>query len=479
MWLKYSQLFRICLGILSMLGLHTLVHAQNLQKMNLQQCVEFAQMQNLQVQQAGYAISQNQLQYEQSKRNKLPNAQGSASYGYNYGFSVNPIDNQVVSSGLTSGNLSVNGGMPLYAGGQIQQTIRQNEVNVATAQMDLTQVKNNLALSVSQAYMQVLLSRELLENAKIQLNSTEEQLARTEKMIKAGSAAEMTRYALDAQYATEQLAIVNAQNNIDLAMLNLRQLLNIMPDVKFDIVVPDLTKFEPTNPAIVMDEVYRVAEHEQPNIKSADLRVRSAMHGIEIAKATRRPTLSAFLQTNTRFSSIAQRRTGEFFYQDQSIMINQTPVTISTKVPMFEKTPFFSQLSNNWGLGTGLSLNVPIYNRGQAINNIQLAELGLKNAQNAAAVQRQNLRQTIEQANLNLKVSYSNYIATQKQIEILSQTLYNVQKQLSLGAGNNTDFTLAKNNLNRANNDLIRAKYDCLFRLKILEFYEGKPMILE
>jgi outer membrane protein len=151
-------------------------------------------------------------------------------------------------------------------------------------------------------------------------------------------------------------------------------------------------------------------------------------------------------------------------------------VEFTSKYPLYEHQPFLSQLTRNWGLAAGLNLNVPLYTRGQIKTNIQLAEINIKNAQLNTELQKQSLRQSIERAYLDVKISYSNYMAILKQIEAQNKALQNIQKQLDFGVGNQTDFILSKNNFTRAQNDLIRAKYDFLFKQKILEFYEKGEM---
>lgn len=448
--------------------------AQNNEIWDLKRCIEYAQQENLQVAQSQWNIAQNTLQYEQSQRNLLPTASGSSSLNYNYGFSVNPTNNQVVTQGLTTGNFSVSGGLNLYSGGMLRNTIRQNEVNIAASQADMANLKNNIALNVAQAYLQVLVATELLENAKTQISSTKEQLARQDKLIAAGTVAEITRYVLESQQAVEETAIVSAENQILSAMLALRQSMNLAHDAKLEIAKPDLLNYIPEMTSYNLEEIYHISEGTQPIIKAADLRIRSSLIGINVAEGARKPTLSAFAQVNTRLSSAAFRASGESQLVTQTVFFNGSPVEFGTQQPIYEKMPFWVQIPRNFGSGVGLSLNVPIYTAGKNQTNVQLAEIGMKQAQVNSALQRQTLRQNIERAYLDLKTSYNNYQAVEKQIAITAKNMESIQKQIAAGIGNQTDFTVSKNNLNKANNDLVRAKYDFVWKQKILEFYAGK-----
>lgn len=452
------------------------LNAQSTEVWDLKRCIEYAQQENLQVAQSQWSIAQSTLQYEQSQRNRMPTSNGSSSLGYNYGFSVNPTNNQVVTQGLTTANFSVNGGLNLYSRGIVNNTILQNEVMVQATQADMAQLKNNIALNVAQAYLQVLVASELSENAKTQLSSTKEQLARQDKLIAAGTVAEITRYVLESQQAVEETAIVSAENQILSAMLVLRQAMNLPSEAKLEIAKPDLLNFIPELTVYNLDEIYRIAEGTQPVIKASDLRIRSSLIGISVAEGAKKPSLSAFAQINTRISSSAFRASGETQLVTQTVYFNGSPVEFGTQQPVFEKTPIYAQIPRNFGSGFGLSLNVPIYSAGKNETNMQLAEIGMKQAQVNSAIQRQALRQSIERAYLDLKTSYNNYQAVEKQIAITAKTMESIQKQIAAGVGNQTDFTVSKNNLNKANNDLIRAKYDFVLKQKVLEFYAGKPL---
>lgn len=452
--------------------------AQNNEIWDLKRCIEYAQQENLQVAQSQWNIAQNTLQYEQSQRDMLPTANGASSVNYNYGFSVNPTNNQVVIQGLTAGNFSASGSLNLYSGGMLRNTIRQNEVNIESSQADMANIKNNIALNVAQAYLQVLVATELLENAKTQISSTKEQLARQDKMISAGTVAEITRYVLESQQAVEETAIISAENQILSAMLALRQSMNLAHDAKLEIAKPDLLNYYPEMTSYNLEEIYHIAEGTQPVIKAADLRIRSSLIGINVAEGARKPTLSAFAQVNTRLSSFALP-IFETQWIPQTVLFNGQAVELSVEGAVLvgkKITPIFKQISDNFGSGIGLSLNVPIYTAGKNQTNVQLAEIGMKQAQVNSALQRQTLRQNIERAYLDLKISYNNYQAVEKQIAITAKNMESIQKQIAAGIGNQTDFTVSKNNLNKANNDLVRAKYDFVWKQKILEFYAGKAL---
>jgi outer membrane protein len=240
-----------------------------------------------------------------------------------------------------------------------------------------------------------------------------------------------------------------------------------------------------------VNDIYRIALGSQPNIRAAELRISSADYGIKVAKGDRIPSLGAGANVFTGYSSARDRITLNTSTVDinQEVVINDPPFNGNSYTVIFKDQPFTERVTSafpypdqvweNRNFGFGLNLNVPIYNRGFVTNNIQQAEIAMQQAKYNAQLQKQNLKQTIQQAYLDLKAGYSTFKATQKQIDALELTFSNTEKQFNLGILNSVDYLQAKNNLARAKNDLVRAKYDYIFRSKILDFYNGETITLD
>ena len=448
------------------------------QEMGMSSCILRAQANNLRIKQAALTVWQTDLQYKQAQRNWQPTASGDNSALYSQGFAINPATNSVSNQGQWSANFGASGSLLLLGGGQVRNSEIQSGLNVDAAKQDLAQINNDIALQVAQAYMNALFAEELLVNSRIQIQSTQKQLERTEKLIKAGASPEAAKYPLEAQIAAEEKNIVDGENQVSMAYLSLKQLMNVSPDSSFKIVRPDIQSFEP-QPVEVNTEIFASAEGAQPAVRAAQIRIRSAMIQTALADAARKPTLSAFAQINTRLSSLAQRPTDSVYFSESPILFNGQVATVGFPNFVYEKTPFFTQLSRNFGSSFGLSLNIPIYSRKQNITNMQLAEVGVQNAKLNDEIQRQTLRQSIEQAYTSLKAAYSSYLASQKQLKSAEVSFANAEKQIGFGTMNALDFTLAKNALSTAQNQVLRAKYEYIFREKILEFYEGKSLDLK
>lgn len=447
---------------------------------NLKRCLEYAQENNIQLKQSYLNMRRSEIDLAQAKAARLPNLNGSSSIFSRFGYSIDPFTNQFQSANSQTIDAGLSSGINLFNGFQITNTIKQSKLDLAAREADLEQQEYDLALNITLAYLQILQNAELVESAKLQVGSTQEQRARTEKLVKAGSLPQSDLFQIESQIATEELNVVNAQNQLEMAYLLLQQILTLDPGEPFGIEKLDMDNPEGQFLTTPINEIYQYAEAHQPSIKSAELGIRSADIGIEIAKGNLYPSLSLFGSLGTGYSSGRTRFVGleptDPIVTD--VLINDVPSVLTA--PDFksvnEKYAFADQISDNVSSSLSLQLSIPIYNRRQIKSAIEQAEIGLENARYTQELASQNLKQTIQQAYVDLKSAYSSYTATQKQLRALELTFENTEKQFNLGVVNSVDYLLSKNNLNRAKNDLLRTKYAYIFRTKVLDFYQGKPL---
>lgn len=427
------------------------VHSQNNNPdlWDLRRCLEYAKESNIQLKQAQLNVASGQIAVEQAKAQRYPNFNLGGNYNARTGLYEDPLTNQLINQAVRSTNVGLSTGMDLYRGGSIKNSISQSNIDLQALRKDLEQQEYDLALDITLAYLTILQRSDILESSLLQINSTKEQRDRTEKLVKAGSLARADLLQLESQIATEEVNVVNATNNLELGYLQLQQLLNLNPDEDFGIQKLELADPEGDFLDATAEEIYTFAEANQPFIRSAELSVESAELDIKIAAANRIPSVSLSGNYNTGYSSFAEEVNGDGFGR---------------------------QFNLNRSGNVGLGLSVPIYNRRNVQSNIERAEINLKNAQYRSQLQKQNLRQIIEQAFVDLKNAYSTYISTQKQVEALDLSFNNTEKQFNLGVVNSVDYLLSKNNLNRARFDLVRSKYTYIFRQKVLDFYQGKPI---
>jgi outer membrane protein len=453
----------------------------------LQECVNYAITNNLQVRQAGLDVELTKVNLDQARSNVLPTLTGGSSYGFNFGLNNDPTTGILVNQNSRSNNFSVSSNVPLFTGFQLRNTIKQSQFNYQAAQSDIEKSRNDIILNIVSAYMQVILSDELLQTAQLQLANTRQQADRTQKLFRAGSVAESNVFEINSQMASDEVNIVNAQNQKDIAELSLMQLLNLKPFPDFEVVRPEIP--DPQEQVITFnpDEVYDIAQQNMPEVKSADIRVKSALVGIDISKGAYLPQLSVGASLNTNFFNLQKTRvTGlgeEVTITDRVGYVNgevSQPVinTRKIKAPITEDYTYFTQLSDNRGEGIFFNLNIPIFNGFRARNGVQRSIIGHKSAVLNTEIVRNQLRQTIQQSYADAVAAQKRFAATKRQLAALELTYRNAEVRFNNGVLNSTDFNVARNNFTRAQSDLIQAKYQYTFRLKVLDFYQGKPLSL-
>ncbi len=453
---------------------------------SLRKCIEYAKDNSLTLKQAQYGVELTALTYKQNRLAKLPTINGSASGGFQFGRTIDPTTNSFNSDRISFNNYRFDASMPIYNGGQINNSIRQSEYDLKASQADATFAFNNTALSIANAYLQILMAEEQLENAQKRQYLSEQQLEQTDKMIKAGTLPENDRLEVLAQIARDEQTIVQSQNLIDLNYLNLKEFMQLDPSTEIAIELPEITIDSDSNPdAYGFREVYSSAVVSQPQVTRDEMNLRSAEIGVEIARGAMLPTLSLFGGLDTRWSSASKIVTGSeteripqssFFLPGESEPLDfEIEVTNRT----FADNPYFDQLDQNLGQNIGLSLNVPIYNNGRNQINVERAKVGILNAKLQSDLTKQQLKVDVQNAIASAKAAKRSLDAGNKTVEAVSAAFQNASKQYELGAINTFQYTTARNNLDMAEIDATVSKYDYLFRLKIVDFYLGKEINLK
>ncbi|MEJ8756546.1 TolC family protein [Pontibacter sp. H259] len=459
--------------------------ASDKDKWTLREAIEQAVKSNIQVQQSKVNKQQADVNLKQSKLDLLPNINGNASHGYNYGTFRDPLTGQFDNGQIRSNNFSLSAGVPLFQGLQLQKQIRQNNYLAEASAADVLVTQNDITLQVLTSYLNILFAKELISTSELQRTSTQKQLDRARILFKAGSVAETNVLELEAQLSSDELTVINAQNQAEISRLNLVQLLNLDDATNFDVIIPEIPDPQANPVVIAPDQVYDVAVQTMPVIKSVDLRVNSAEAGIGIARGAYYPRLSLSGGISSGYSSSRGEFGAEIIpgaFEKQFVGFetengsNPINVYVPRTTPTFTRTGFSTQLDDNFGQSVGLSLTVPIFNSFIARNNVERSKLNYETAQLNAKQQRNQLRQNIEQAAADAQAAYRKYVASVAQVGSLERSFKNAELRLNSGVINSTDFTVIANNYRRAQSDLIQAKYDYFFKLKVLDFYQGKDI---
>ena len=450
----------------------------NSQPWNLQQCIAYAQVHNITIQQQQLNVRLSKVDLLQSQGNVLPNLNGYASHTYQYGRTVDRFTNTFANSMVLSDNFYLSSNVTVFSGMQNYNSIKQNQFDLQSSRFQLAQTENDIALSVANAYLQVLYSQEQLDLAMQQAAVTEAQVERMKKLVEAGSSAKGTLLDMQSQLALDEVSTVNAQNGLTLAYLNLTQLMNLDSTLGFQIVKPDLAlpneNILNSSPA----QIYQSALASQPSIKKSQMDYRSADKGVAIAYGALSPTITLQGSIGTGYSGAAKDVTGATYsgYDTTGITSGGDWVLSPTYAISYATTPFGDQFSNNVNKSVGVQMNIPIFNRFQASSNIERAKIQRENAQLNVDLSQQQLQKNIDQAWADARAAFLKYQANLKAVEAAQLSFRYTEDRFNLGSANSIDYNNAKNKLAQAQSNLIQARFDYIFRLKVLDYYQGKPI---
>lgn len=455
------------------------VLAQVPRVMTLQECVELATENNLNVQRSRLNLETAETNLKQTEFQRYPSANAGGSFGYSWGRSIDPTSNQFITQRINSTNLNANSGVNVFSGFQLANSIRQNRKDLQAAGFDVEKATNDVQLNIVTFYMNVIFNKELLENARFQLQSSQNQLDRTVILVEAGSLPRSNELELISQVSTGEVNVVTAENNLTLAYLTLKQAMLLPVSDNIDVVVPD-AQVEALDLSVNPETVFGKAERTLPEIKAADLRVLSSELGYEVSKGGLFPSLSlnGGLSTNYSDARLAFNPDGGgAFSQVPGLRtINGVAIESFSDTGSFDTVPFGSQFQDNLSRFLSLNLSIPIFNGLSQRSTIQRSKIAMQQASINAVEQRNFLRQIIESSYTDAVASSKTYAASTRQVETLEETFRSVENQYNLGASNFTDYQVASNNLFQAKSDQTRAKFDFIFKKKLLDFYQGKPI---
>ncbi|MEP6711840.1 MAG: TolC family protein [Ferruginibacter sp.] len=464
--------FLLCLLLLNIFS----SQAQNA-TLTLKECIETALKNNIIVKQSQLLMDNAGLNYLQAKNNRLPEVQSLFNYSISSGRSIDPFTNGYVNQQLKSSGLDVQGSLPLFGGFRLKNTIKQNELSFAGANMEWQQRKDELTLQVILAYLQVLSDQDAIALAKQQTVITKQQVDRIEIIGEEGATLPGNISDLKGQYAGDKLTVVTAENNYESSVLALTQLMNIPynEQLQFDraTVTEGVQKFESTP-----DEIYALATEKLAAVKASELRISSSAIAIKVAAATAYPSFALFGGASTNYSSAATL--GSFsnsvdIPSNNYVVVNGTNLPVITRQDNFtyKNIPYANQFKNNISTFFGVSARIPIFNSFKTRTAIRLAKNDEKSSRLIADNIKQQLRQAIDQAYVNINATYKRYMALNEQADAYKESFRIASIRFENGVISSPEYLIAKNNLERTNANIITTTYEYLLRKNILDFYMG------
>ena len=406
----------------------------------LQECVDTALMNNRNIKQQRLNYKSKVISYNQAKSDRLPNLNASIGQNFNFGRSLS-VDNTYQNSNSQNTSFSVSSGVNLYNGFRMKNAIEARQAELMAAGADVQKIEKDIILNVSAAFLQVLQNKELLRNADNQLQITRENMARRKELIEAGKLAQGEIFEIQAQEAKEELSRVQAENQLQLSLLDLAQVLELDHFQDIDVAVP-VNLLENELALLSADEVYISALASRPEIRSAQYRLESSLKNIEIARAGYLPSLSLGAQWGTGYYNMSNMPTNP---------------------------SFGTQFSNNISTGVGLNLSIPIFNRYEVKNQVENAKLNVESSKIDIENTKIELRKTIQQAYYNAIAAKNRWESSQKSVTANEESYRFASQKFEVGRANQYEVNLAKTNLSQSISEQTQAKYEYVFRMKILE----------
>lgn len=411
------------------------------QTFSLQQCIDTALAHNNQLKQQTYRMKTQEVTYRQARQNLLPNLNASASQNWVFGRSIG-ADNVYQSTNSSQTSFGLSASLLLFDGLKMKYSIDEAKAAMLASEADVSALKADITMNISAIYLQILLNKELLETARQQLADTQLKVEQNRALVEAERLAAGELYAIEAQAAKEELAVTQAQNNLQLALLDMVQALELDSIEGFDVVVP--TDVELLAGALLTnDAVYNMALQHRPEIKAAEYNLAASEHALKSAKADYYPTLSAGASLSTGYYDMAG----------------------------YQNNTFGRQLGDNLSTSVGLQLTIPIFNKMQVKNNVSRARINVENYKVQAEETKKTLRKNIDQAYYNALAAQSRETAAEKSERSAYEAYRYAEQKYESGRASVYEFYDAKLSYTLALSERIQAKYEYLFRLKILEYY--------
>ncbi len=480
---------RIFITLAIFVGISQTTSAQ--QKWNLQTIVDYAMANNINVRQTTVQEKIAAINYKQSKLSLYPNANFNTNSAINSGNNQDPVTFSRINQTYLSAGFQLQTSADIFnfysKRNAVSASYYENQAAVAATE----KIKNDIALSAANAYLQILLSREQENITLVQIQQTTSQLGITRKQVNAGALPELNATQLEAQLALDSVNYITAKGNTTQAILLLKSNLNIDAATPFEVETPPIDRI-PVEPiaALQPDYVFDLAIKNLPQQRFNDLKLMAAQKNVEASKARMLPSLSGFGSIGTSYIAARSAASTPVFngYKSTNLIADAgggvqynvlQPDFSFVKNGEFNKTGnFFGQVDNNLQKSVGLSLSVPIFSGGSLKSNYERSKLNINTIQLQKEQDNQKLKQDIYQAYNAAIIAYEKFNASKRSIDVNELSLSYATKRFNVGMLGTFDLITTQNNLLRAKLEYAQNKFDYVFKMKVLEFYKGMGLKL-
>ena len=421
-------------------------------KWTLEECIDYAIENNINLKQRALEQENSEVELNTSKNSWLPNL--NASMGQNFDFGRSPSNTGVIvdrNSANTSAGLQLS--MPIFDGFRIPNDIAMRKLNLQAATESLNRAKEDLAINVASYFLQTLYNKEVQSVAEMQLELTSRQVARTEELVNSGRVPLSQLYDIKAQQARDEAALTDANNNVNLALLDLAQALELeRSSVNFDIAVPtvDDAVAEHLSSIVPPENIFDSAIAVKPQIKAQEYLLESSKKQLKVAQSGYFPNLNL----NASYSN------GYYYYSGENVQGN---------------VGFSDQLKGNERKTIGVNLSIPIFNRFQVRNGVRSARIGIRNQELNLENSKKALFKEIQQAYYNATAAHDQYLSSGKSVRASEEAFKYAEERYETGRSSVFEFNEAKTKYAQSLSQQVQAKYNFIFRAKILDFYNGMP----
>jgi outer membrane protein len=417
-----------------------------------------------------------------SKARMLPTLNANGNDIVNWGKTVDRYTNQFADSRTISMNLYLQSSVTLFSGFKLLNTVKKNKLMLMSQKYDLNYMKDLKAMDITTAFLQILYDKENFKNKKEQVKLTKMQLDRTQKLVEAGSLAKGDLYNIKSQLASEMAMEIDAENSLNLSMLKLKQLMYVPSDTNIDIYAPEIELTENFNNLLDPYKVYEYALHNRPEIKSAEIKVESSKKDLSIAKGGISPVISLSAGLGSGYSGANSILDGSPSFTGFTPSGDFTTAGDTVITPTFDyKTKpkaMSDQLIDNKNYSIGIYVSIPLFNGLQTHTNINNSEIAMKQAELQLEQTKTNMRQIIEKAYADARSAFKKYESAGLQVEALNEAFNYATSRYEAKMLAAFEYNDAKIKLEMAKSDLLNAKFNYVFRVKVLDFYYGKPLSL-
>ncbi len=455
----------------------------NAKKWTLRECVDYAIENNITVKQSENNIALAEVDKRGAIGNFIPRLNLNSSTAWNSGLTTDVTTGVLINQTTQIANGGVSSGIDIYRGLRNQNQLRRAQLSILASQYQLDLSKDNISLFVINGYLEVLFSKEAVNVAIPQVEITKDQLARTSQLVEAGTLPRGDLLDVEATLASDEQNLITTQNRVRLAIISLAQLLQLEDYDNFDIATEEIATLPLLNLAdYSVDKIFEKALETRNEIKVAQTNIEIAESDIKLAKGAMQPTLSGFFNWNSRYSDRDRIIGAQLDPNSPTRIIGQVETTgdnvISQNlIPITGPADgFFDQFDQNKGSSFGVSLQIPVLNGFSASNNVRRAKINYEQQKYQLNQEELDLERTIHQVYADALGSLKLYQASKRTLEAREVSFEYAQERFDVGVLNSFDYGQIKNRLVAANAEFLRAKYDFIFRVKLLEFYYGVPV---